>query len=478
MTVSVYSACFASLVCLIFYCVPAMLRLPLLCVSSFLYIFSLNTVAGIAVLGAAVFAWIIGLLTGNLLEMGKHEAGRIVTGLAIFASAASLLLLKYIPAAAERVFERDHFLADVMVPMGYSFFIFQVISYFADVYHGKTKPFRNIMRASLYLAWFPRFVCGPIERAEEFSRRMEEAVRVRLYDPKRWTRVIHYCVIGYFMKTVVADRLAIFADDIIDHYRQFSLPFLILGILFYTLQIYFDFAGYSCFALGVSLAFGIELTQNFLTPYFSANITEFWRRWHQSLSSWLRDYVYFPLGGNRHGTTRKIVYTLIVFLICGIWHGTGLNFIIWGLLHGLYSAADSFMKERGVNRIRTGIIGRILTFVSVAFAWLFFRASSTRTALGYLSSMVTGGLHLETFAEEAASLHLDLIEALVIIGTVLFVMLLEYPAYRRSISVPEMTSQMHELPRYSLIFVFLTSIFIFGIYGPEVDSTEMIYMQF
>ena len=478
MTITISSILFTAFVCLVFYNIRETLRLQFLTAASIIYVFLLSEYAGWVLLITAVFTWGTGLLISRLLDKGKSRPARITAVSGIIISTAGLIVFKYIPAFTAERFANDHFLTHILMPLGFSFYIFQTISYFAGLGSGKIPVIRNFFHLVLYLSWFPRFVSGPIERPGRFISELRSSVTVRFAEPERWTKVIHYIVTGCFMKMVIADRLGIFMDIIFEKCDGFAAPVLLLGILFYAFQIYFDFAGYSYVAAGVSQAFGITLTDNFKMPYFSANITEFWRRWHISLSSWLRDHVYIPLGGNRHGEARKILNTMIVFLICGAWHGSGPGFIIWGLLHGVYTAADTVLRDKGAKFIREGAAGRLLTFIGVCFAWVFFRAPSPDRAILYFRTIFKAGLRFHSLEAELAVLGLDRYEMLIIIFSVCGILLLEYAAYRRDILVPKLTAGLNAFPRYLLIFVLIFFIIIFGMYGPAFDSSKMIYMQF
>ncbi|MBO5565442.1 MAG: MBOAT family protein [Lachnospiraceae bacterium] len=478
MTITLSSLVYAITVGILFYTLRGELRVPLLTLASVGYAFFLNRKAGFILLITILLTWLIGLLIGTLRRKNRRKALFAVTGIGVALAALTLVLLKYLPGILEGRGVTEGPFVRLIVPIGFSFYIFQTISYFTDLSRGDAAPMRNPFHLALYLAWFPRFISGPIERANPFAEELNGIMRVRLRDAQRWKQVLHFLTIGVFMKLVIADRLGIVVDYLFEHHIGFGATFLLLGILFYTIQIYCDFAGYSYVALGLSLAFGIRLTENFLMPYCSANITEFWRRWHRSLSTWLKDYLYIPLGGNRLGTGRKILNTMIVFVICGAWHGYGWTFIIWGALHGVYSAVDALFREKGIRWIRSGISGRILTFLAVAFAWIFFRADSLATVKGYLQTMAEQGLRLHSFAAEAEVLHLGPVEWSVIALSVLTVLLLDAFAYRKRMSVPKMTAQMRPVFRYILLFVLLSATIIFGMYGPAYDSNPMIYMQF
>ena len=469
------------------------LRIPLLAAASILYVFWLDRNAAVAVMCAGILTWLGGLLTGGLERAGQRRAAAAACGVSVFCCAAALAFYKYatlifagISAARGGVSGAADasILARIAIPLGFSFYIFQSISYLVDVYQKKVVVEKNPFRMLLYLTWFPKFISGPIERKGDFDRQLAGAPDTKLFDAHRWPRVVQYLLIGCFYKIVIADRLGIYVDTIFEHYEGFSSIWLLIGAILYTWQIYFDFAGYSYAAVGVSLAFGIRLTENFSTPYMSAGIQEFWRRWHISLSQWLRDYVYIPLGGNRKGKMRKIINTMIVFLLCGMWHGAGLNFVIWGLLHGFYSAIGSMLtdrrKQRTGQRERQGmsrIFGCIVTYIAVAAAWIFFRAPSAGDALRYISAMLTAGLRLHTFAIEFHSVDLDRYEVGIIVVLLLIVYLFERIAYRAKMPVPEVLASRGYIIRYAAVFVLATAIIILGIYGPSLES-RMIYMQF
>lgn len=279
---------------------------------------------------------------------------------------------------------------------------------------------------------------------------------------------------GYFMKMVVADRLAVTVNQIFDAPEVFDSFWLAAGALLYTLQIYCDFAGYSYIAVGCAGVFGIRLTQNFRAPYCASGITDFWRRWHVSLSTWLRDYLYIPLGGNRKGMPRKCMNTMIVFLVCGMWHGSGVNFIAWGLLHGIYSVVETLGRRAGVKMKG----GRLITFLAVAFAWIFFRASSFGAAAGYIGRMVTAGLRPEMWRQYTELLHLNAVEIAVILAGILVICVVDELCCRKKLHLPTMIQHQQNAARYLVFYMLIVAIFIFGMYGPGYHAEQFIYMQF
>ena len=475
MTFDLVSFLYLAAATILFFNIREGLKIPFLAIVSLVYIFFLNAYAVGFVLCTAFLAWLGGLLTGYLSKYGHERIAKAFAVLFSVIAVASLVVFKYSPALP--VGSTALPLSRLVMPIGYSFYIFQVISYFMDIVDGKATADWNFMEVLLYLCWFPKFVSGPIERKDDFARQMGNVQHIRFLDTARWEKIIGYILVGCFYKLVIADRLGVYVDAIFSRYKEFSTTWLIIGAILYSFQIYCDFAGYSYAAIGISLVFGIELTQNFMIPYCSSNIAEFWRRWHRSLSSWLRDYLYIPLGGNRKGTIRKILNTFIVFIACGLWHGIGSGFLVWGVLHGAFTAIDGILRDRHIQFLREGIPGRILTFLSVTFAWIFFRAADANVAFQYLRTMLTAGLHFHSFSTEFDSIGLDVIEIVIIILLFALLFFAEQSAIRKKCPVPEILHGRHYMLRYFTVFVLLSMLVILGMYGPSYDSS-MIYMQF
>lgn len=275
----------------------------------------------------------------------------------------------------------------IPLPVGISFFTFQAISYLIDVYRRDIAPARDYGEFATYHALFPQLVAGPIVRYVEIQSEMQD----RRIDRDALTEGAYRFCLGLGKKVVIADSLGTVAD------AMFALPShelgtgqAWLGILCYSLQIYFDFSGYSDMAIGLGRLLGFHFPENFDQPYRSASITEFWRRWHMTLSRWFRDYLYIPLGGNRHGSLHTFANLWIVFLLCGLWHGAGLTFVVWGLYHGILLIIERFAATRFGWR-PSGVAGVILSFVLVMIGWVFFRAPTLEAAWQYLGAMVHFG---------------------------------------------------------------------------------------
>lgn len=282
----------------------------------------------------------------------------------------------------------------VILPVGISFYTFHGLSYIIDVYKKRIKAERNFVDYALFVSYFPLLVAGPIERATHLLPQLKKP---RFFNYEKAADGVRQILWGLFKKMVIADNCAPIVNDIFNNYEQEPASRLVLGAVLFAFQIYGDFSGYSDIALGTSRLFGIELLRNFAFPYFSRDIAEFWRRWHISLSSWFRDYLYFPLGGSRGGMWMKIRNTFAIFLVSGFWHGSNWTFIVWGGLNALFFL-PLLIREKNRNNLEVVAMGKLvpsfrdffnilLTFSLTCFAWIFFRAESMTAAIGYIQNI-------------------------------------------------------------------------------------------
>jgi D-alanyl-lipoteichoic acid acyltransferase DltB (MBOAT superfamily) len=282
----------------------------------------------------------------------------------------------------------------VILPVGISFYTFHGLSYVIDIFNNRLKPEKNFINYSVFVSFFPLLVAGPIERATHL---LPQIVKKREFDYSKATDGLRQILWGLFKKIVIADNCADYANTIFNSSEQYLGSTLLIGALFFTFQIYGDFSGYSDIALGTARLFGIELLKNFAFPYFSRDIAEFWRRWHISLSSWFKDYLYIPLGGSKGGIWMKIRNTFIIFLVSGFWHGANWTFIVWGFLNALY-ILPSIVFNTNRNNLDVAAKGRyfptikeffaiVFTFCLTTFAWIFFRANTVSHALSYISRL-------------------------------------------------------------------------------------------
>jgi D-alanyl-lipoteichoic acid acyltransferase DltB (MBOAT superfamily) len=291
-------------------------------------------------------------------------------------------------------FQANTLSLQLILPVGISFYTFHGLSYVIDIYNDKIKPETNIIDYSLFVSFFPLLVAGPIERATHL---LPQIKGLRYFKASTAYDGLRQILWGLFKKIVIADNCAVYADLIFNNSSDYSGSTLILGAVLFAFQIYGDFSGYSDIALGTARLFGIELLRNFAYPYFSRDIAEFWRRWHISLSSWFKDYLYIPLGGSRGNNLMKIRNTVIIFSVSGFWHGANWTFIVWGLLNAFF-IIPSILFKRNRNHLEIVAQGKMLptinefiailfTFVLTSFAWIFFRAESLNHAVSYISGI-------------------------------------------------------------------------------------------
>lgn len=293
-------------------------------------------------------------------------------------------------------FHADIVTLNVVLPVGISFYTFQTLSYTIDVYRNKMKPAEDWIRFFTYVSFFPQLVAGPIERATHL---LPQFSKLQSFSYPLAASGMRLMLWGYFKKSVVADHCAEQVNAIFQNYEVVSTPILIMGTIYFAFQIYGDFSGYSDIAIGVSRLFGINLMINFKTPYFSRDIAEFWRRWHISLTTWFRDYVYIPMGGSKHGVRTTVYNTFIIFLLSGLWHGANWTFIFWGLINALLfiplilkgknrAHLDDVAAGRYFPSIKE-IFQMMATFALVCFTWIFFRAENIDHAFAYIAAIFT-----------------------------------------------------------------------------------------
>lgn len=287
----------------------------------------------------------------------------------------------------------------VILPVGISFYTFHGLSYVIDVYKKRIPAERNYVDYAVFVSYFPLLVAGPIERATHLLPQIQ---RKRSFDYEKAKDGMAQILWGFFKKMVIADNCAPIVNEIFNNYHTESASNLVLGAVLFAFQIYGDFSGYSDIALGTSRLFGLELLKNFSFPYFSRDIAEFWRRWHISLSSWFRDYLYIPLGGSKGGLWMKIRNTFIIFLVSGFWHGANWTFIIWGGLNALFFL-PLLIAEKNRHNLEVVAMGKIIpsfrevfsilmTFTLTCFAWIFFRSESVSDAIGYIKGIFSESL--------------------------------------------------------------------------------------
>lgn len=365
---------------------------------------------------------------------------------------------------------------NLILPVGISFYTFVALGYLIDVYRGRIEAERNFVTLGTFVAFFPPLLSGPIERAENLLKQIKSK---KIFSQERILNGVCRMLWGYFQKVIIADRIAVIVSAVYDNDEKYTGIYVLLATVLYAFQIYCDFAGYSNLAIGAAGVLGFELKNNFNVPYKAVDISDFWDRWHISLSIWLRDYVYISLGGNRKGKLKKYRNLLITFLVSGIWHGANWTFVVWGTLHGVYSIIHSMLAERRKvkeGKLLTGL-KMLGTFLIVDFAWLFFRANSLGHAFRLIGKMITD---LNVFSllnrEMAISMGMEIIDILVLVLALLILIVVDFSKHR--INYCEKIVKAPIVIRWVVLYVAIFVILIFGYYGPEFEAGQFIYAQF
>lgn len=331
--------------------------------------------------------YIIGLFIGKNLGNRKSKNWLIV-GVSL-----NLLLLgvfkyaNFIVANINNLFEAIHIPivnnTSILLPIGISFYTFQSLSYLVDIYRKETEVQKNVLRLGLYIALFPQLIAGPIVRYHDIAKQLQS----RTVSFEKFSYGVQRFLTGLAKKVLIANSFAYVADEIFTVMpSDLTAAYAWLGIVSYTFQIYFDFSGYSDMAIGLGSIFGFKIPENFNFPYIARSIKDFWRRWHISLSTWFRDYLYIPLGGNKKGPTRTYLNLFIVFFLTGLWHGASWNFVVWGLIHGFFIVLERIGGDKILNRLWKPI-QHLYTLTIVLFAWVLFRADDFSYAWGYYKAM-------------------------------------------------------------------------------------------
>jgi len=374
---------------------------------------------------------------------------------------------------------------DIVLPVGISFYTFQALSYTIDVYRDEIYAEKNFFRYALFVSFFPQLVAGPIERSKNLLRQLATS---RTFSFTKARQGLLLMLWGYFLKLVIADKIALFVDVVYKGYIDFNGLVLLIATVLFAFQIYCDFYGYSIIAKGAAKILGIELMENFTAPYLSFSVAEFWRNWHISLTSWFKDYLYIPLGGSRKGKIRKYINKLIVFLVSGLWHGAGLSFIAWGFLNGIYQVIgeilqpfrDSLATRLRINNknvlYKTAQI--LITFTLVDFSWIFFRADSITTAVQIIGRIAA----IEKTQIEDIFHHLrmaGMYQPDIIMLIISLSVLLIADIFKRS--QKHISEEITRLPWWIQSLVIVTVIciiLVFGVWGPAYNQSNFIYFQF
>ena len=488
---------FFPVVLLITYVLPKRVRYIWLLVASYFFYMCWNAVYALLILASTFVTYVSGLLIDDLEfsdldDRACERRQKLVIAASFLINLGILFYFKYANAALDLLtalssivhiqFNVPQF--DILLPVGISFYTFQALSYTMDVYRGDVEVETNFLRYALFVSFFPQLVAGPIERSSHLLGQLREP---RSFDYDRARDGFMLMIWGFFLKLVLADRIAIFVDTVYGNYTTYQGLFVVVATVLFALQIYCDFAGYSTIAMGAAEILGVDLMENFDAPYLSTSVGDFWRRWHISLTSWFRDYLYIPLGGSRKGTFRTNLNKMIVFLVSGLWHGADLSFVVWGGLNGLYQViGETFKPTRDliVNALHIKrsnplhqLLQGLITFVLIDFAWIFFRANTLPEAFSVISSMlytfnpgILSDGTLFSCGLDAANFVLLLVAILVLLVADIL--------KRRGVCVRHVIAAFPMPLRHVILVFSICFILVFGIWGSAYDAAGFIYFQF
>ena len=393
---------FYPIVALLYFVLPKKLKWPMLLVASYYFYIFYQASLVFLILLTTLVSWLAsGLIERTQSPRVKKTALAITLvvclGVLFFYKYFNFLSSSFSGVAALLGMETPPLILNLLLPVGISFYTFQTLSYVIDVYRGEVKTERNFFFYALFVSFFPQLVAGPIERPDNLIPQLREAHK---WSDENAVKGAKHMIVGFFKKIVVADLISVYVDSIYNSPNGATGLGVVIATTLFAVQIYCDFSGYTDIAIGCARIMGIRLMKNFDHPYLATTIKEFWSRWHISLSSWFRDYLYIPLGGSRCSRVRHLTNLMIVFLVSGLWHGAAWTYVIWGAIHGAYQIIGNLtaaprralIERLGLTEKSVGvvIVRRVITFILVSFAWIFFRANSLPDAITLIGKLGTG----------------------------------------------------------------------------------------
>lgn len=492
---------FFPVVLMVYFILPSKIRYMWLLIASYYFYMCWNPLYSSLIAISTIITYFCGRIVGSLKEniqieeAKRNKKMKLAIAAGFVTNLGILVYFKYTNFLVETI---NVLLAkmqlealpgfDILLPVGISFYTFQALGYILDVYRGDVEAEKNIFKYALFVSFFPQLVAGPIERSQNLLTQIQEESGHKLWNYKRVTAGMITMLWGFFMKVVITDRVAVLVDHVFNEYERYGLIALSVGAVAFAIQIYCDFNGYSTIAIGAAKVLGFELMENFETPYFSQSIIEFWRRWHISLSSWFRDYLYIPLGGNRCGKWKQYRNILVTFTVSGLWHGANWTYVFWGFLHGLYQIMEkefSPLVNKLNEKCHTKVesfgykFGKVLgTFVLVDIAWIFFRAESLHQAVHYIERMVKYRDWWSLFDQSIYTLGLDIRQMHILFIALIVLLLVDLLRYYKKQKLVEWLEGQWIVFRWGVILALLVTCVVFGYYGPGFDSAQFIYFQF
>lgn len=471
-------AVFLPIVFILYYILPHKYRWVLLLIASYYFYMSWNVKYVVLILFTTISSYSAAIL---MEKYNNKKSQNLILTITAVVCLGILFFFKYFNFVSSSIatfaslfaIELEPVTLNLLLPVGISFYTFQTLSYVVDVYKGSVKPEHHFGYYATFISFFPQLVAGPIERTENLLPQIKSKHKFNYENATYGLKLMAW---GYFKKIVIADTLSQWVSIVYDAPQGFKGFALILATIFFTLQIYCDFSGYSDIAIGTAKLMGINLMTNFKSPYFSQSIKEFWSRWHISLSTWFRDYVYIPLGGNRCSKIRHYFNLMVTFLASGLWHGANWTYVVWGGLHGLGQVLENaiFGKVKQSRNFLIKWIRILLIFIFVAFAWIFFVSNSISDAFYIISNIFVGIRNPISYLHIGFSnLGLGKQEFIFTTFSLIILFIFDYMSLTEDVIIK--ISNTRESLRWIIYITFILWI-IFNI--PVVNSSEFIYFQF
>ncbi len=495
---------FFPVVTLVYFLLPKKIRWVWLLVASYYFYMCWEPLYALLMLASTVVTYLSGLMIGHFQGHGQEQPAKVsfkklAVALSFVLNLGILCFFKYFDFLADNLcallalvgiqLTRPSF--SILLPVGISFYTFQALGYTVDVYRGKIEVERNFFRYALFVSFFPQLVAGPIERSGNLLRQLRTPTSVN-YD--RIRKGLMMMLWGYFLKMVISDRAAVIVNLVYGNFERYAGLTIAFATIMFAVQIYCDFGGYSAIAIGAAQVLGFDLCQNFRQPYFATSVADFWHRWHISLSSWFRDYLYIPMGGSRCGRIRKWFNVLVTFLVSGLWHGANWSYVLWGGLNGamqivgewkniLVSKGKAFLTSKGWKEPESShtfsarLLKTLITFVLICITWVFFRAESAQQGFAILRQMFLRWNPWVLFDDTLLYLGVKRTEMqwLLISIAVLFVVDL---LHEKGHHLREELVKQQFWFRLVIYVLGIFSILLLGVYGPNVDASAFIYFQF
>lgn len=490
---SLHFLVFFPIVVLLYLVIPKKVKYIWLLVASYYFYMSWSAKYAILIAFSTFITYLSGILIDNIRRKSNDlNKMKLVVAFSFIINIGILAVFKYLQWILESVGimvgSTIELPFNIILPVGISFYTFQALSYTVDVYRNDVKVERNLLKYALFVSFFPQLVAGPIERSGKLLEQIRHVGKKNMVSYEKIKSGLILMLWGLFMKMVIADRAAIVVDTVFASYSGYGSISLILAAVCFSIQIYCDFASYSTIAVGSARVMGFELSENFNTPYFAMSIREFWQRWHISLSTWFKDYLYIPMGGNRCSKLRNYFNLLVTFIVSGVWHGANWTFVVWGALHGFYQVFGKITSDirkkiltlcnASVDSITFKIGKVILNFSLVTFAWIFFRSDSIKDAFLYIKKIFTKPDLWSLFNGQVYKCGLNEFQMHVLIVAVVVLFIVSLLKRLKGQNIDEFINSQGMVFKFLALIVLSMSIIIYGQYGAGFDAKQFIYFQF